>query len=248
MKILHIAIIVMIGFGLAVLSSLIPVNAQAQNSPYPHGIGSNSSALYNSIGLSYQQCQNKIMDELQKTMDSLDRGKAVALALTSPEFQSKVSSHKYALTGISTNDTWNNSLGCDVKLTAVGVGFNLLDTPDTYIESIGVAEDPGLSKVREVSTTMTPICHDDCTPASPPPVWSDFVPAVDSDFFPVGRVIPNATLPVDVNIANAGNSTLYDVHIAFVDSPLLQNFQNTNENFTLRVGEAKTISGTISLP
>src|SRR5574340_132963 len=168
MKTLHLGIIAIIGFGLVVSLSYAHVNAQAQNSQYPSGIGSNSSALYNSVGLSYQQCQNKIGDELQKTVDSLDRGKAVALALTSPEFQSKVSGHKYALTIVSTNDTMDNSLCGDVKRTAVGVGFNLLDTPDTYIESIGVAEDPSLSKVSEVSTTITPICHDNCPLASPP--------------------------------------------------------------------------------
>jgi len=244
----NILIIAIIGFGLALLLSHTPVNAQDQNSQYPRGVGSNSSVLYNSVGLSYQQCQNKIGDDLQKTADSLDRGKAVALALTSTEFQSKVSGHKYALTIVSTNDTWDNSLCGDVKLTAVGVGFNLLDTPDTYIESIGVAEDPSLSKISEVSTAITPICHDNCPPASPPAAWSDFVPDIASDFFPVGRVIPNATLPVSVNIANAGNSTLYYVHLAFVDSPLLRNFQTPNENFTLRVGEEKTISGTVSLP
>ncbi|NHH97655.1 hypothetical protein DYY66_0785 [Candidatus Nitrosotalea sp. FS] len=145
------------------LSAMVHVHAQQ----YPHGIGSNSSALYNSVGMTYQQCQDRISSEMQKTADSLDRGKAVALAITSPDFQSKISGHKYELTVVSTNDTWDNSMCGNVKRTAVGVGFNLLDTPDTYLESVGVAEDSNMSQVTQVETITTPICHNNCPPAIP---------------------------------------------------------------------------------
>lgn len=228
---------------LATLSATIQVHAQQ----YPHGIGSNSSAHYNSVGLTYQQCQDKISSELQKTVDSLDRGKAVALAITSPDFQSKISGHKYELTIISTNDTWDNSMCGNVKRTAVGVGFNFLDTPDTYLESVGVAENANMSQITQIETTTTPICHNDCPPATPPN-WNDFVPNISSDFHFNGVMIPNVTIPVNIDLANEGNSTLYDIRVAFVDSPLLRNFKTGYGNFTLEIGQEKTISGTIVLP
>ncbi len=241
MKTIHIAII-----GILILTSLFTtVHVHAQQ--YPYGIGSNSSALSNTVGLTYQQCQDKISSEMQKTVDSLDRGKAVSLALTSPDFQAEVAGHTYELTIVSTNDTWDNSLCGNVKRTAVGVGFNLLDTPDTYLESVNVAEDANMSRVIEVGTTTTPICHNNCPPALPP-AWSDFVPDITSDFFLNGHVIPNATLPVGVDLVNTGNSTLYDVQVTFVDSPLLQDFKTAYGNFTLKVGEEKTVMGTMSLP
>lgn len=232
-------------FTIIILASL-SVMTYAHAQQYPHGIGSNSSALYNSAGLTYQQCQDKISSEIQKTADSLDRGKAVALAITSPDFQSKIAGHKYELTVVSTNDTWDNSMCDNVKRTAVGVGFNLLDTPDTYLESVDVAEDSNMSQVTQVETT-TPICHNNCPPAIPPN-WSGFVPTISSDFHFNGIMIPNASVPVSIDLANVGNSTLYDIRVAFVDSPLLSNFKTGYGNFTLEVGQEKTISGTILSP
>jgi hypothetical protein len=233
--------------GILILTSLYATElVHAQQ--YPHGIGSNSSALSNTVGLTYQQCQDKISNEMQKTVNSLDRGKAISLALASPDFQAEVSGHPYELTIISTNDTWDNSLCSNVKRTAVGVGFNLLDTPDTYLESVNVAEDADITQVIEVSTTKTPICHNNCPLASPPAAWNSFIPNIDSDFFLNGRMIPNATLPVGVDLVNTGNFTLYDVQVAFVDSPLLQNFKTSYGNFTLKVGEEKTVLGSMSLP
>ncbi len=228
---------------LASLSATELVHAQQ----YPHGIGSNSSALSNTVGLTYQQCQDKISNEMQKTVASLDRGKAVSLALTSPDFQAEVAGRPYELTIVSTNDTWDNSICGNVKRTAVGVGFNLLDTPDTYLESVNVAEDANMTQVIEVGTTKTPICHNNCHLISPPD-GNGFVPDVTSDFFLNGHVMPNATSPVGVDLVNTGNSTLYNVQVAFVDSPLLQNFKTAYGNFTLKVGEEKTVMGTISLP
>ena len=244
MKILHFAIIV--GFGLSLMLPSTIAYAQTQQN-YSHGIGSNSSALYNSVGLTYQQCQNKIANGLQKIVDSLDRGKAVAIALASPDFQAKVAGHTYELTDISTNDTWDNSLCSNVKRTAVGVSFNLLDTPNTYFESVNVAEDANMTKITEVGTETTPICSNNCPPAIPAG-WSNFVPDISSDFHFNGVMMPNATIPVSVDLTNAGNSTLYNVHIAFVDSPLLQNFKTGYGNFTLQVGQEKTILGTMSTP
>ena len=226
------------------ISSFTTAHAQQ----YPHGIGSNSSALYNSLGLTYQQCQNKIADEIQKTIASLDRGKAVKIALEFPEFQSKVAGHKYELTDISTNDTWDNALCGNVKRTAVGVSFNLLDTPDSYLESVNVAEDANMSQVIQVGTTITPSCTNNCMPTSPPPLGSNFIPNIASDFHLAGVMVPNATIPVSIDLANERNSTLYNVHVAFVDSPLLQNFRTGYGNLTLRVGEEKTILGTMSSP
>ncbi|MDE1863240.1 MAG: hypothetical protein KGI33_10035 [Thaumarchaeota archaeon] len=48
MKTLHLATI-----GILLL---IPSYAMAYAQQYPHGIGSNSSALCNSVGLTYRQC------------------------------------------------------------------------------------------------------------------------------------------------------------------------------------------------
>ena len=242
MKTLYYSIIAVMG-----LSLLVPaIHAQTEQN-YSHGIGSNSSALYNSIGLTYQQCQNKIADNMQKIVDSLDRGKAVALALKSQEFQSKVAGHRYELTDISTNDTWDNSLCGNVKRTAVGASFNLLDTPDTYIESVNVAEDANMTNVTEVGTQTTQTCNNNCPPAIPAN-WNSFTPDISSGFHFNGVMIPNGTIPVSVDLANQGNFTLYNIHIAFVDSPLLQNFKTSYGNFTLQVGQEKTILGTISAP
>lgn len=233
---------------ITVIIFMISTNAvHAQTGQYLHGIGSNSSALYNSVGLTYQQCQDRISDEMQKTLSTLDRGKAVALALASPEFQARVAGHKYELAGISTNDTWDNSLCGNVKRTGVGVGFNLLDTPDTYIESVNVAEDANTSLIIQVDTSITPICRSNCPPAIPP-IGSDFVPSIESAFRLAGVVVPNATVPVSVVVANSGSTTLYDVHVVFVSSPLLQDFGTGYGNFTLGPGEEKTVTGTMSLP
>jgi hypothetical protein len=71
---------------------------------------------------------------------------------------------------------------------------------------------------------------------------------LSSDFFISGRIVPNATIPVGLDFANEGNFTLYTVHFQFVDSPLLQNFQTSFGNFTLKVGQEKTITGIIFSP
>jgi len=244
MKTLLLSIVAMIG-----LSFILSTNTvYAQSNQYAHGIGSNSSALVNSIGLTYQQCQNKISGELQKIIDSLDRGKAVALALDSKDLQAKIAGHKYELTGISTNDTWDNSLCGNVKRTAVGVGFSLLDTPDTYLESVNVAEDANMTTIIRVGTEITPICTNNCPLASPPPIGNSFIPNIESDLHLTGMMVPNGTMPVSVDVTNQGNFTLYNVHVAFVDSPLLQNFKTGYGNFTLQVGQEKTILGTMYTP
>ncbi|MGI0072266.1 MAG: hypothetical protein ACREA3_00430, partial [Nitrosotalea sp.] len=77
---------------------------------------------------------------------------------------------------------------------------------------------------------------------------SGFIPDISSDFFLNGHVIPNATSPVGFDLVNVGNFTLYDVNIGFVNSPLLQHFKNYYGNFTLKVGQEKTIMGAMTLP
>ncbi|MHB8602312.1 MAG: hypothetical protein ACYC6W_02875 [Nitrosotalea sp.] len=75
-----------------------------------------------------------------------------------------------------------------------------------------------------------------------------FIPDIYSDFFISGHILPNVAIPVGLDFTNTGNVTLYDVHIAFVNSSVLQNFKTNFGNFTLKVGQEKTILGTIYSP
>ncbi len=77
---------------------------------------------------------------------------------------------------------------------------------------------------------------------------SGFIPEIYSDFFISGHILPNVAIPVGLDFTNTGNVTLYDVHIAFVNSSVLQNFKTNFGNFTLKVGQEKTILGTIYSP
>lgn len=243
MKIRYLAIIA-ISFSM-IIGIIVLHAAYAQNSNLPYSMGSNSSAFENSVGLTSGQCQDKILYEKEKTADSLDRARAVELALSSPDFQSKVSGHRYALALISTKETWNASLCGNVKITAVGVGFNLLDTPGNY-KSIQVVEDANVSQVIKVNTTSNPICSIHCTHGKP--TWKDFTPDLQFGSFFTGKAMPNSTIPIEFDLVNNGNYTLYNAVIVFFDSPLLSMTHSSFENFTLKPGEQKTTAGTIRTP
>lgn len=86
------------------------------------------------------------------------------------------------------------------------------------------------------------------TSSAMPSNGSGFIPEIYSDFFFSGHILPNVAIPVGLDFTNTGNITLYDVHIAFVNSLVLQNFKTNFGNFPLKVGQEKTILGTIYSP
>lgn len=124
----------------------------------------------NSVGLSYVECQNKILDQINKTVSSIDKPKAISLALNSSEFQSKVNGYNYTYSSIFTNMTWNDSTCGDVKLKDVTVEFSVLNDTGGFEKFIQVDEDKGLTKVIDVRDVFVEICNENCPPPGPPPL------------------------------------------------------------------------------
>ena len=122
----------------------------------------------NSVGLSYQDCQNKIGNEMQKASESINKTKAIFLALSSSEFQSKVSGYKYVFTGIFTNMTEDQKTCGDVKLTSIVTEFSILDNSSKFVKFVEVGEDPSLTLITLVEDVFVQKCDNNCPPPSPP--------------------------------------------------------------------------------
>ncbi len=210
-----------------------------------HSIYAQVSEFPNSIGLTTEQCQNKLNYEKENTADLIDKTKAVKLAMSSPDFQSMISGHRYALVHIFTNETWDTSLCGDVKVTAIGIGFNLLDNT-TGFKSIEVTEDSPISNVTKVNLMSSPICSLNCGEGKP--ISNDFEPQLQFQSFVAEKMTPNSTVPIGFDFTNNGNYALHDVIISYFDFPLVSNLHLPSEIISLNSGEHKTIFGSIHAP
>lgn len=122
----------------------------------------------NSSVLSYQECQNKIGNEMQKTVDSINKTKAILLAINSNEFQSKTNGYRYVYSDIFTNMTEDQNVCGDVKLTSIVIEFSILNNSSNFVKFIQVGEDPQISQVTLVEDVFVSNCDNSCPPPSPP--------------------------------------------------------------------------------
>lgn len=122
----------------------------------------------NSTALSYQECQNRIGNEMQKTVDSINKTKVVLLAIHSNEFQSKTNGYRYVYSDIFTNMTEDQNVCGDVKLTGIVVEFSILNGSSNFVKFIQVGEDPQISHVTLVEDAFVSNCDNSCPPPSPP--------------------------------------------------------------------------------
>ncbi len=149
MKILHISILVIVV--LIVPQSFV----YAQITP-------------NNLGLSYQECQDRIGNEMQAAVNSIDKAKAISLATSSADFQTKVHGYKYIFSSIFTNMTENQKKCGDVKLTSIAVEFSVLNGTSNFVKFVQVGEDPTISQITFVENVFVQKCNNSCPLPSPP--------------------------------------------------------------------------------
>lgn len=137
--------------------------------------------LQNSVGLSYDECQKQILDQMNKTASSIDKSKAISLAQSSAEFQSKVTKFKHTFSGIFTNMTWNDYACGDVNLKDVAVQFSILNDKGIFEKFVQVDENPDLNKVIRVRDVFVETCDKNCPPAGPPALDLQEINPADSD-------------------------------------------------------------------
>jgi hypothetical protein len=121
----------------------------------------------NSTG-SYEECQKKIGNDMQVVVNSINKTKAILLATSSNDFQSKVNGYKYVFSGIFTNMTENQKTCDDVKLTSIVTEFSILDNSSKFVKFVEVGEDPLLTQVTLVEDVFVQKCDNNCPPPGPP--------------------------------------------------------------------------------
>lgn len=131
-----------------------------------------STAAQNNSTESYAECQKKIGDDMQMVVNSINKTKAILLATSSNDFQSKVSGSKYVFSGIFTNMTENQETCDDVKLTSVVIEFSILDNNSKFVKFVAVGEDPSLTQVTLVEDVFVQKCDNNCPPPGPPATGS----------------------------------------------------------------------------
>lgn len=105
---------------------------------------------------------------MQSVVNSIDKAKAISLATSSTDFQTKVHGFKYVFSDIFTNMTENQKQCGEVKLTSIAVEFSLLNSTSNFVKFVQVGEDPTISQVTFVEDVFVQNCNNNCPLPSPP--------------------------------------------------------------------------------